>query len=186
MTISIEGLDSSIKPMVSQYRQDNRDVSFLGLVNYAFSASRAKEKKTKKVTIQAPATLKVGSKPKAPTRLGKIAPQFIWQINFHGQREVVRKRATKAITKDLLSLKAILSVHRMKTDTEQTVRFGTSTVPTRAYTKSSYTEATDSVLVFRGRGHTPAPRIPIEDIGTAFERPGWARRPTARGPPRSP
>ena len=35
MTMFIEGLDASIKPMVPQYRQDNRDVSFFWLVNYA-------------------------------------------------------------------------------------------------------------------------------------------------------
>ena len=34
MKMFIEGLDSSIKQMVSQYRQNNRDVSFVRLVNY--------------------------------------------------------------------------------------------------------------------------------------------------------
>ena len=74
MTMFIVGLDASIKPMVSQYRQDNRDVSFLRLVNYAKahgSASRAKEKKTKKGTIRMPATLRVGSKPKVPHSIRK-------------------------------------------------------------------------------------------------------------------
>ena len=100
----IEGLDASIKPMVSQYRQDNQDVSFLRLVNYAKahgSASRAKEKKTKKVTIQTPATLRVGASRRYPTRFGKMAPQFIWQNQFQGQRDAVRKEATKIITKEL-------------------------------------------------------------------------------------
>ena len=85
MTMFIEGLDASIKPMVSQYRQDNRDVSFLRLVKYAKShgsASRAKEKKTKKVTIQTPATLRVGNKPKVPHRLGKIARSSSGRFNF--------------------------------------------------------------------------------------------------------
>ena len=115
MTMVIEGLDSSVNLMVSQYRQDNGDVSFLGLVNYAKahgSASRAKDKKTKKVTIQAPATLRVGCKTMASTQFGKITPQFIWQIQFNGQRDVVRKGATRVIMKELLSLKAILLSHR--------------------------------------------------------------------------
>ena len=74
MNMFIEGLDGSIKPMVSQYRQDNRDVSFLRPVNYAKaqgSASRARQKKTKKVTIQTPATLRVGSKPTVPHPIRK-------------------------------------------------------------------------------------------------------------------
>ena len=49
---------------------------------------------------------------------------------------------------------------------------GTSTLQTPPYTGSTYTNATDPVLAFRGRGHTPAPRIPMEDKGTAFRRPG--------------
>ena len=50
MTKFIEGLDSSIKPMVSQYRQDEGDVSFLRLVTYAKALGLAvhpRENKTK-------------------------------------------------------------------------------------------------------------------------------------------
>ena len=64
MTMFIEGLDASIKPMVSQYRQDSRDVYFLRLVNYAKahgSAGSSRERKTKKVTIKAPASLRTGA-----------------------------------------------------------------------------------------------------------------------------
>ena len=64
MTIFIEGLDLSIKAMMFQYRQDNKDVFFLGLVNYANAHSlpvRSRENKAKKVTIQAPPTLRMGS-----------------------------------------------------------------------------------------------------------------------------
>ena len=116
MTMFIEGLDASIKPMVSQYRQDNRDVSFLRLVNYAKahgSASRTKEKKTKKVTIQTPATLRVGNKPKVPH-----------PVQFPGQKNAVRKGATKIITKELLSPMAILLRHRRATDMERTEGVG--------------------------------------------------------------
>ena len=123
MTMFIEGLDVSIKTMVFQYRQDNRDVSFLRLVNYAKvhgSASRAKEKKTRMVTIQTPATLRVGSKPKVPHPIRKIAPQFLWQIPCQGQRDAVRKEATKNTMEELLSPKAILLSHRRATDTERT------------------------------------------------------------------
>ena len=117
----LEGLHASIKPMVSQYRQDNSDISFLRLVNYAKAhggASRAKDKKAKRVTIQAPATLRVGSKPKISHPVRKIAPQFIWQLQFQDRRDAVRQGATTVIMKELLSPKAILLVHRMKTDTE--------------------------------------------------------------------
>ena len=63
---------------------------------------------------------------------------------------------------------------------------GASTVPTRAYMGSSYTEATDPVAAFQGRCHTPAPRIPTEDRVTTFRKPGWSGRPPARAPPRLP
>ena len=41
-------------------------------------------------------------------------------------------------------------------------------------------------MTFRGRGQTPAPRLPMEDKGTDFRRPGLTERLSARGPPRSP
>ena len=111
----IEGLDSTIKPMVSQYRQDNRGISFLRLVNYAKAhgpASRANDRKTKKVTLQAPATLRVERKLKLPHSVRKIVPQFIWPIRFQVQRDAARKGAMKAIMKELLSPRAILLSHR--------------------------------------------------------------------------
>lgn len=66
MKMFIEGLDSS-KPMVSQYYLDNRDIYFIRPVNYAKahgSAVCSMEKKSEKVTIEAPATLRTGSKHK--------------------------------------------------------------------------------------------------------------------------
>ena len=61
---------------------------------------------------------------------------------------------------------------------------GTSTLPTPTYTTEPCVEIMNPVMKFRGRGHTPAPRLPIEDRGTKFRRPGWSGRPPVNGRPR--
>ena len=59
-----------------------------------------------------------------PTQFGKIAPRFIWQIQFQGQRSAVRKGATRIIMKELWSPKAILLSHQRAKDTERTEGVG--------------------------------------------------------------
>lgn len=49
------------------------------------SASGAREKRTKKVSIQAPATQKMGSKPKASRPVRKIRAAVIWLSRFPGR-----------------------------------------------------------------------------------------------------
>ena len=185
----IEGLDASIKPMVSQYRQDNRDVSFLRLVNYAKahgSASRAKEKKTKKVTIQTPATLRVGNKPKVPhpTRKNRAADHLADSIS--GSEERSAQRSNENYYEGALVAEGDFIEPSERYGYGENGGSGTSTLQTPTYTMESHSESTDPVMMFRERGHTPLPRLPMEDKGTAFWRSGWTGRPPARGPPRSP
>ena len=188
MTMFIEDLDSSIQPIVSQYRQDNPDVSYLRLANYAKahgSASRAKYKNTKKVTIQAPATLRVGSKPKVPHPVRKNSAAVHLADSISGSEGRGAQKSNESYYEGAFVAEGAFIGKSDEIGYGEDGSFGTSTVLTRTYTKSSNTEATDPWLAFRGRGHTPAPRVPMEDKGTAFRRPGWTGRPTARGPPRS-
>ena len=189
MTMFIEGLDASMKPMVSQYRQDNRDVSFLRLVNYAKahgSASRANERKTKKVTIQAPATLRTGSKQKPPHPARKIRGAVHLAGSLTGSEGLSTVAQEEDGYRGALVAEGGFYDLSEENGYEDHDPSGTSTLQTPPYTGSTYTNATDPVLAFRGRGHTSAPRIPMEDKGTAFRGPGWTGRPPDRGPPRSP
>ena len=189
MTMFIEGLDASIKPMVSQYRQDNRDVSFLRLVNYAKahgSASRAKEKKAKKVTIQTPATLRVGNKPKVPHPIRKNRAAVHLADSISGSDERSAQRSDENVYEGALVAKGGFIEPSEGYGYGENGGSGTSTLQTPTYPTESHSGSTDPVLSFRGRGHTPAPRLPMEDKGMAFRRPGCTGRPPARGPPRSP
>ena len=189
MTMFIEGLDASIKPMVSQYRQDNRDVSFLRLVNYAKahgSANRAREKKTKKVVIQMPATLRVGNKPKVPHPIRKNRAAVHLADSISESEERSAQRSNENYYEGAFVADGDFIEPSEGYGYGENGGSGTSTLQTPTYTMKSPTESTDPVMMFRGRGHTPAPRLPMEDKGTALRRPGWTGRPPARGPPRSP
>ena len=189
VTMFIEGLDASIKPMVSQYRQDNRDVSFLRMVNYAKahgSASRAKEKKTKKVTIQTPATLRVGSKPKVPHPIRKNRAAVHLADSASGSEGRSAQRSNENYCEGAFVAEGDFIEPSEGYGYGENEESGTSTLQTPTYTTDSHSESTDLVMTFRVRGHTPAPHLPMEDKGTAFRRPGWTGRPPARGPPRSP
>ena len=187
MTMFIEGLDPSIKPMVSQYRQDNRDVSFLRLVNYAKaqgSARRAKDKKTKKATIQTPATLRVGSKLKGPhpVRNNRAAVHLADSISGSEGRSAQRSNESYyegAFVAEGDSFEPSEGDGYGNYDGS-----GTSTLRTPTYATESYEETTDPVLAFRGRGHTPAPRLRREDKCTKFRRPDWSGRTPFNGRPR--
>ena len=189
MTMFIEGLDASIKPMVSQYRQDNRDVSFLRLVNYAKahgSASRAKEKKAKKVTIQTPATLRVGSKPKVPHPIRKNRATVHLADSISGSEGRSAQRSNENYYEGAFVADGDFFEPSEGFGYGENGGSGTSTVQTPTYTTESHSEPTDTMMTFRGRCHTPAPRLPMEDKATAFRRPGWTGRPPARGRQKSP
>ena len=188
MTMFIEGLDASIKPMVSQYPQDNRDVSFSRLVNYAKahgSASGAKEKKTKKVTIQTPATLRVGSKPKVPHPIRKNRAAVHLADSISGSKGRCAQRRNENYYEETLVAEGDFIAPSEGYGYGENGGSRKSTLRTLTYTTESHSESSDPVMTFRGRGHTPEPRLPMEDKGTAFRRPGWTGRPPARGPPRS-
>ena len=189
LTMFIEGLHASIKPMVSQYRQDNRDVSFLRLVNYAKaqgSASRAKEKKTKTVTIQTPVTLRVGSKPKVPHPIRKNRAAGHLADSVTGSEGHSAQRSNENYYEEAFVAEGDFIEPSEGYGYGENGGIGTSTLQTPTYTTESHSDPTDPVMTFRGRRHTPAPRLPMEDKGTAFRRPVWTGRPLARGPPRSP
>ena len=189
MTMFIEGLDASIQPMVSQYRQDNRDVSFLRLINYAKahgSASRAKEKKTKKVTIQTPATLRVGKKRKVPHSTPKNRAAVHLEDSISGSEGRSEQRSNENYYEGAFVANGDFIEPSEGSRYGENGGSGTSTLQTPTYTTKSLSESTEPVMTIRGRGHTPAPRLPMEDKGTALRRPGWMGRPPARGPPRSP
>ena len=125
MTMFIEGLDASVKPMVSQCRQDDRDVFFLRLVNYAKthgSAGRSRERKPKKVSIKhhhrcgREPTAKSGPHPE------KSATLPTWPTQFLGQKNEAIRAGKELVMETRLSPRAILLVHRTKTDTEKMVR----------------------------------------------------------------
>ena len=185
----IEGLDTSIKPMVSQYRQDNRDVSFFRLVNYPKahgSASRAKEKTTKKVTVQTPATLRVGSKPKGPRSIWKKRAAFHLADSISGSEGRNAQRSNEKYYEGAFFAEGDFIKPSEGYGYGENGGSGMSTLQTPTYTTESNSERTDLVMTFRVRGHTPAPRIPMEDKGTACRRPVWTGRPQAKGPSRSP
>ena len=186
MTTFVEGLDASIKPMVSQYSQDNRDVSFLRLVNFATahgSASRAREKKTKKVTIQTPATLKVGNKPKTPHPIRKNRAAVHLADSLSGSEGRSAQGSNENYYEGALVAEGDFSEPSEGYGYGENGGSGTSTVRTPTYTTASHSDPTDPVMTFRGRGHTPAPRVPMEDKGTSFRRPGWMGRPQPQGRP---
>ena len=186
MTMFIEGLDASIKPMVSQYRQDNRDVSFLRLVNYAKaqgSASRAKEKRTKKVTIHTPPTFKAGNKQKTSYPMRKTHGAVHLAESISGSDERSAQRSQENQYEGAFVAEGDFIEPSEGYGHEDYGASGTSTLPTPTYTTESFSEPTDPVMMFRGRGHTPAPRLPMEDRGTTFRRPGWMGRPQNQGRP---
>ena len=170
-----EGLDASIKPMVSQYRQGSRDVSFLRFVNYAKahgSAGRSRERTTNNITIQTPASLRMGANRKvgAPSRKIRSAAHLAESSYGSEERSYPSREGTGYGNAFIAEGDFIGTSDEIGYGGDGSG--GASTVPTHMYTESSNTEATDPVLAFRGRGHTPPPRIPMEDKGTAFRRLG--------------
>ena len=141
----IEGLDWSIKRMFWQYRQDNRDVPFLRLVNYAKAhgtASCAKDKKTKRVTIQASDSVRVGSKPKVSHPAWKNRAAVHLADSISGSEELSAQRSDESYYEGAFVAEGDFIGTSEENGYGADGSFGTSTVPTRAYTESSYTEST--------------------------------------------
>ena len=176
----IEGLDVSIKPILSQYRQDNRDVSFLRLVNYAKahgSASRAREKKTKKVMIQTPATLRMGKKPKVPHPIRKNCAAVHLADSISWSEERSAQGSNERYYEGALVAEGDFIEPSEGYGYGENGGSGMSTIQTPTRTTESFSEPTDPVMMIWGRGHAPAPCIPMEDKGSSFPRPGWMGRP---------
>ena len=128
----------------------------------------------------------MGSKPKAPHLIRKNRAAVHLAGSISGSEERGAQGKNESYYKGAFVAEGDLISTSKENGYGEDGLFETSTVPTRSYTESSYTEATDPVLAFRRRVHTPAPRIPMEYMGTAFRRPGWTGRPPARETPRSP
>lgn len=159
MTTFMEGLDSSIELMVSQYRQDNRHVSFLRLVIYAKAhgtSVRARERKTHRITIEAPATLKNGSKKKSLHPVPKIRGA----AHPAESRSLSDNRRAYGDGADVYEGDFVAEGDFIEESDgychEDYDLSGTSIVWT-----PTYTDRSDPVLLFGYRGHIPAPWIPM-------------------------
>lgn len=166
-----------MKPIVSQYRQDNRDIAFLRLVNYAKAqgaAIRARERRSKKVTLQPPQTKKT-------TKV--MHPSWKPRGSAHVVDSVIESSGPSDYSPEGSRLADVLVLEDATEEYSEEQSYGT-TDPTESEMQDitpSQSETTEPVLTFRnGRAYTPVPRLPQEDRNTRVSRPGWVNQRQSR------